>query len=83
MKSHVSCFESMGYEQVRQAWKKIFDHQTSDSRMNPTAQKGKKIKASKNKTKKRPSSQTIRFNKQTSDRDVHTDTNGVLELARE
>ena len=53
MKSHVSCFESMGYEQVRQAWKKIFDHRTSDSIMNPTAQKGKKIKASKNKTKKK------------------------------
>ena len=47
--------------------------------MNPAAQKGENINASKNKTKKRANSQMIRFSRQTSDRDVHTDTNGVLD----
>ena len=47
--------------------------------MNLAAQKGENINASKNKTKKRANSQMIRFSRQTSDRDVHTDTNGILD----
>ena len=40
----------MGYEQVRQARKQIYDHQAPDSRINPAAYRGKN-KESKNTTK--------------------------------
>ena len=41
MKSQVSCFKSVGIEQVRQTRKHVCVHQVSDSRMNQAAHREK------------------------------------------